>query len=121
MLTFGTMFLLAFFAPTLQAQPGSSTPLLDLAYEAMSSFADEFKEKAKNSQVLLSAQLILKHPTTGKCYEVWCGGGVRCEECAMYWRDKNGDGKINPIKELKCRCEEDRNEICKKYAKRVRC
>ncbi|MFK7923944.1 MAG: hypothetical protein AB8H47_18440 [Bacteroidia bacterium] len=34
------------------------------------------------------------------CFEFSCGDG--CDSCKLVWHDRNGDGKVQPRRELRC-------------------
>lgn len=55
----------------------------------------------------------------GNCFKLGCPK-KDCSKCALYWWDKNQDGKIQPKKELRCGCAES-NEACKMRVKKVEC
>jgi hypothetical protein len=55
----------------------------------------------------------------GKCYKLGCPK-KDCSKCALYWWDKNQDGKVQPKKELRCGCAES-NQACKMKAKKIEC
>ncbi|MCB0628813.1 MAG: hypothetical protein R2824_28760 [Saprospiraceae bacterium] len=71
--------------------------------------------------VLIPQPLVLKHPKNGKCYAFRCAKPVGCENCGLYWKDRNGDGQINPKQELRCRCQGDPDTACKIRAREVAC
>ncbi len=55
----------------------------------------------------------------GNCYKVGPSKN-NCESCHLLWYDTNGDGKIQPKRELRCVCN-DCPEPCKVRGKRVDC
>ena len=84
--------------------------------------------KAKPSSTLKKVKLIpakqIKTPYVvkykGSCYAIGCAKSSSCKECEMYWRDLNGDKKVQPKKELRCICIKG-NTACKITAKRTNC
>ena len=73
----------------------------------------------QNQPIPLDDPIILQH--NGKCYAFGCQEGPGCEHCTLYWKDRNKDGKINPKKELRCRCDNDPEKKCKLRVKKVEC
>lgn len=51
------------------------------------------------------------------CFEFRCGDG--CESCKIVWYDRNGDGKVQPRKEL--RCINVKGKVGKISVAKVRC
>ncbi len=66
----------------------------------------------------------LKGPITlkrgGNCYELYCARTKSCGDCALLWRDANGDRKIQPRKELRCVCKSG-GDNCGIKARKVDC
>ncbi len=54
----------------------------------------------------------------GKCYKIGCDKRG-CSSCQLFWLDKNGDNKVQPRKELRCICKE--NRACELRGKQVDC
>ncbi|MEO0895908.1 MAG: hypothetical protein AAFY71_05890 [Bacteroidota bacterium] len=55
----------------------------------------------------------------GNCYQLGCMKGKGCDDCAMFWLDKNRDGKVQPRKEIRCICKQ--GKPCKVRARKVPC
>ncbi|MEM7659620.1 MAG: hypothetical protein AAF399_26125 [Bacteroidota bacterium] len=55
----------------------------------------------------------------GKCYEFGCKAGNGCNSCQLVWYDRNGDGKVQPRKELRCVCGQ--GDQCKIRVRKVPC
>ncbi|PHN03724.1 hypothetical protein [Flavilitoribacter nigricans] len=65
--------------------------------------------------------LVLQHPTNGQCYAFRCAAGTECPDCKLYWKDRNGDGRINPRRELRCRCGENPEAKCRIKVRQIAC
>ena len=55
------------------------------------------------------------------CYAITCVASKECKECNLYWKDLNGDKKVQPRKELRCLCESSKRARCRMTAKKVPC
>ena len=79
---------------------------------------------AKKAVALPSKMKVLKGPITIKrgqnCYEIYCQQGPECKDCQLTWWDRNGDGKIQPRRELRCVCTKT-GDKCAIKARRVKC
>lgn len=65
----------------------------------------------------LDGPIVLRR--NGNCYKLGCPK-KDCSNCALYWWDKNQDGKVQPKKELRCGCS-DSEKACKMRVKKVEC
>lgn len=56
----------------------------------------------------------------GNCYELYCARTKSCGDCALIWKDVNGDKKIQPQRELRCVCKSG-GDNCGIKARKVDC
>lgn len=61
--------------------------------------------------------ITIKH--NGACYTFGCQKGGTCTDCKLYWYDRNGDGKVQPRRELRCFCSP--GKMCKIRVKKSKC
>ena len=65
---------------------------------------------------------VSKGPVTlkrnGKCYTFGCDKS-QCSDCKLYWKDRNGDGKVQPRRELRCFCAP--KKPCKIRVRKSKC
>ena len=61
--------------------------------------------------------VVLKYK--GNCYKFGCQKGEGCSDCKLAWYDRNGDGKVQPRKELRCICST--GDKCRVRVKRIEC
>jgi len=61
--------------------------------------------------------ITIKH--NGACYTFGCEKGSGCTDCKLYWYDRNGDGKVQPRRELRCFCAP--KKMCKVRVKKSKC
>ncbi|MEL6252105.1 MAG: hypothetical protein AAFR87_08850 [Bacteroidota bacterium] len=65
---------------------------------------------------------VSKGPVTlkrnGVCYTFACDKS-NCSDCKLYWNDRNGDGKVQPRRELRCFCSS--KKLCKIRVRRSKC
>jgi hypothetical protein len=110
------------FSLQLQAQTELTidSPLIDVDFTLGPDLQIDPKPAAAQP-VLIPQPLVLKHPKNGKCYAFRCAKPEGCENCGLFWKDLNGDGQINPKKELRCRCQGDADLECKVRAREVTC
>lgn len=54
------------------------------------------------------------------CYQFGCAKDNGCDNCRMFWWDRNEDGKVQPRRELRCFCPEGRTR-CKIRVRKVNC
>lgn len=57
----------------------------------------------------------------GKCFKIQCYPTKECKDCAMLWKDRNGDGKVQPRKELRCGCKSSPKATCNMDWAQVQC
>lgn len=76
---------------------------------------------AARQPVVIDQPLILHNPKNDKCYAFRCRPAAGCEDCVLLWKDQNGDGRIQPKKELRCRCKGDAEKECQIRAREVPC
>ena len=66
---------------------------------------------------------VSKGPVTlkrnGVCYTFACDKS-NCSDCKLYWNDRNGDGEVQPRRELRCYCA-PKKKMCKIRVRRSRC
>ena len=46
--------------------------------------------------------VVLRH--NDQCYLFECVENGECDQCRLVWWDRNGDGNVQPLKELRCVC-----------------
>ena len=62
--------------------------------------------------------VILRHK--GNCYQFACGKSPEgCDNCRLFWKDKNGDSKVQPRRELRCFCKGKKR--CRIRVRKLRC
>ncbi|MEM6802776.1 MAG: hypothetical protein AAF696_15310 [Bacteroidota bacterium] len=65
---------------------------------------------------------VSKGPVTlkrnGMCYTFACDKN-NCSDCKLYWKDRNGDGKVQPRRELRCFCAP--KKPCKIRVRKSKC
>ena len=64
-----------------------------------------------------SGPITLTHQ--GDCYRFGCKQGTGCQGCQLVWYDRNGDGKVQPKRELRCVCAQ--GDQCKIKVEKVNC
>jgi len=66
---------------------------------------------------------VSKGPVTlkrnGVCYTFSCDKS-NCSDCKLYWYDRNGDGKVQPRRELRCFCA-PKKKLCKIRVRASKC
>ena len=83
------------------------------------SFSSSAKTKmAKTSVHIINGPIVLKRGQ--RCYKFSCVPRNNCTNCKIYWWDKNGDGKIQPRRELRCGCSGMINQ-CKMKVELIDC
>lgn len=103
-----------------QDMPLEKSPIVDLDLTLSPGHALP-KPNTSSGVTEIPQPLVVKHPKNGNCYALKCASQSGCSECSLLWKDRNGDGKINPRKELRCRCKADPEKECRIRAKRVAC
>lgn len=122
MQTIALVFLCTFCSLQLQAQTELSVESQELSIDFPIDPIHKINPKAATANpVLIPQPLVLKHPKNGNCYAFRCARPEGCEACGLYWKDLNGDGQINPKKELRCRCKADPQKQCKIRVRKVAC
>ncbi|MEM7573491.1 MAG: hypothetical protein AAF433_11345 [Bacteroidota bacterium] len=92
---------------TTQAQVFQATPITPAMVQA-----------AQNGGVELPQPFQL---TNGeRCARIRCVS-QGCEDCALIWKDLNGDAQVQPNQELRCRCTTDENQECQIQRQEVEC
>lgn len=95
------------------------TALEDADFEFTAKMAPASVSAAAANPIPINDPIKLKR--NGKCYVIRCQEAPGCDKCTLFWKDENGNGKINPKKELRCRCTSDPQKECKAQAKEVAC
>ncbi len=73
--------------------------------------------KNTNNIKAMPKTFVLKHKSS--CYEFKAYSN-NCNNCVILWKDRNGDGKVQPKKELKAVCKETRKP-CNIKVRKVKC
>ncbi len=82
--------------------------LLSKSFQMRSRLSSKVKIKSKQYPVRVDAPLTLEHD--GKCFQIACAKEKNCSTCGLMWWDRNGDGKVQPKRELRCVCKESKTQ-----------
>lgn len=74
--------------------------------DVVSRMSSNVKTQAKQKPMRISSPLVVKR--AGKCYQLGCANN--CGRCTMVWWDRNGDGKVQAKKELRCACRDSQKQ-----------
>lgn len=81
---------------------------------------DNMKKEGTSRPVVRTSDrpIILKR--NGDCYKIGCVKDKNCTACTLYWWDRNGDGKVQPRKEIRCGCSDGKTS-CRVRIEKVPC
>lgn len=95
---------------------------LALQPQSRSSFKKIAAPVAKKNKIPRATRVTTRPITlkfNGACYTFGCDKSSGCSNCKMFWYDRNGDGKVQPRRELRCFCAPGKR--CKIRVKKSKC
>ncbi len=84
-----------------QKAPIITNPM-SIDWDATYSFAHPALKKKGNIKLLTNPLELRTERLKIQIYSVRAGG---CDECMLYWKDENGDGQVQPRKEIRSVCK----------------
>ncbi len=76
-----------------------------------------FTTQAARKMKMSTRPVVLRNGN--QCYKFSCGKQAGCSDCRLFWWDRNGDGKVQPRREVRCACSS--RKLCPVRVEKVDC